>query len=86
MFEDECQETGDSGGGWELIDAEAASTDGEGKVVRNEFGEKTGMERVKEALEAHEWVLEGGEAQDRGGFLGLDEEIEGEESREEGGD
>ncbi|KAG6989836.1 hypothetical protein G7Y79_00063g093870 [Physcia stellaris] len=45
-WEDLCREAG----GWEWIDGEA-----EGEGTRNEFGEKVGIARLIEALEAHEW-------------------------------
>ncbi|KAL8951710.1 MAG: hypothetical protein Q9222_002323 [Ikaeria aurantiellina] len=40
-------------GNWEYIDSEATG--------KNEFGEKVGLERLKEALEANEWDGSGGE-------------------------
>ena len=54
-------------GGWEYIDAEATGT--------NEFGEKVGMDRLKEALEATEWEGGDGGIEDEGldEMLGLNE-------------
>ncbi|KAF4451490.1 Increased recombination centers protein 6 [Fusarium austroafricanum] len=44
---------------WDEICAEAGlefvSVDGKGDTGRNEFGEKTGVARVKQALEANDW-------------------------------
>ncbi|KAL6721588.1 hypothetical protein ACLMJK_000692 [Lecanora helva] len=47
-------------GGWEWIDGELAvggdyQEQDEGQEQRNEFGERVGISRLKEALEAHEW-------------------------------
>lgn len=45
-------------GSWEWIDGELdgkVEWKGEGKKERNEFGERRGIERLKEALEACEW-------------------------------
>lgn len=55
-WEDLCRECG----GWEWIDSEA--------IGKNEFGEKVGMERLREALEAYEWDAGGA-----GGDLSADE-------------
>ncbi|KAL8710063.1 MAG: hypothetical protein Q9220_005334 [cf. Caloplaca sp. 1 TL-2023] len=43
-------------GNWEYIDSEATG--------KNEFGEKVGLDRLKEALEANEWDGEGGTSDD----------------------
>ncbi|KAL8930634.1 MAG: hypothetical protein Q9208_000505 [Pyrenodesmia sp. 3 TL-2023] len=48
-WEDLCRECG----GWEWIDNEATG--------KNEFGEKVGLERLQETLEANEWEEDGGE-------------------------
>ena len=63
-------------GGWEVIDGQAA------KGTKNEFGEKAGWERVKEALEANSW--EGGEEGDELEGLGMDfaDFVEGEVDEE----
>lgn len=45
-------------GSWEWIDGELVGrveSNGKGKTERNEFGEKIGIERLKEALETCEW-------------------------------
>ncbi|CAF9908471.1 hypothetical protein IMSHALPRED_006683 [Imshaugia aleurites] len=45
-------------GSWEWIDGELngkVESNGEGKEERNEFGERLGIERLKEALEACDW-------------------------------
>ncbi|KAI4189459.1 MAG: hypothetical protein LQ346_005103 [Caloplaca aetnensis] len=49
-WEDLCRECG----GWEWIDIEATG--------KNEFGEKVGLERLQETLEANEWDEGGGDA------------------------
>ncbi|GME28164.1 hypothetical protein GTA08_BOTSDO04110 [Neofusicoccum parvum] len=56
--------------GFEYVDAEK-------KGERNEFGEKVGMERVREALEANDWEGGGGEEADFEDFeagLGSDDD------------
>jgi len=57
-WEDLCGECG----GWEWIDGELDGTSemksGAKEERRNKFGERVGLERLKEALEANEW--EGG--------------------------
>lgn len=50
-WENLCQECG----GWEWIDGEVDGEIGRGKGDRNEFGEKTGLPRLLEALEANDW-------------------------------
>lgn len=50
LLEMSCDEWEDLGldcGGWQWIDSEAKG--------KNEFGEKLGLERLQEALEANEW-------------------------------
>ncbi|MCJ1343733.1 hypothetical protein MMC31_001929 [Peltigera leucophlebia] len=49
-WEDLCRECG----GWEWVDEEVSRDEGNGG--RNEFGEKTGLPRLLEALEANEWA------------------------------
>ncbi|KAL8803647.1 MAG: hypothetical protein Q9182_003062 [Xanthomendoza sp. 2 TL-2023] len=44
---DEWEDLGLDSGGWQYIDSTASG--------KNEFYESTGLERLKEALEAHEW-------------------------------
>ena len=66
-WEDVCQDSG----GWEWIDSEATG--------KNDFGEYTGLARLKEALEANEWdaggeVIDGTEAADLDAELGLGNE------------
>ena len=63
-WEDLCRECG----GWEWIDGTLegyANTSQEKKTqeqeVVNEYGEKVGMARLKEALEANEWEYQGGD-------------------------
>lgn len=56
-------------GGWEVIDGEAKAG------TKNEFGEKVGWERVREALKANSW--EGGAEDDDLEDLGLDLDFEG---------
>lgn len=51
-------------GGWEVVDGEAKAG------AKNDFGEKAGWERVREALEANNW--EGGADDDDPEDLGLD--------------
>ncbi|KAL9610040.1 MAG: hypothetical protein Q9167_005225 [Letrouitia subvulpina] len=56
-------------GGWEWINSEAQG--------KNSFGEKVGMERLKEALEANEWEGVGGDLEEDDDILedlGLEEE------------
>ncbi|MCJ1308967.1 hypothetical protein MMC25_002622 [Agyrium rufum] len=48
----EWEEIGDDCGGWEFIDGCLSEEESKG---RNEFGEKLGIPRLIEALEAHEW-------------------------------
>ena len=74
-WEDVCRECG----GWEWIDGELGGAEKEGKTgvkeeERNAFGEKVGLERLREALEANEW--EGGDADegDLSDDLGLGED------------
>ena len=86
-WEDVCRECGS----WEWIDGtvdakpagEAAPGNGKredkGGGIVNEFGEKTGIARLFEALEANEWESAGGEIDDSGGLL-FDEEDEEEEA------
>ncbi|MCJ1428887.1 hypothetical protein MMC29_006798, partial [Sticta canariensis] len=50
-WEDLCRECG----GWEWIDGEVGSEMGKGKGDRDEFGEKFGLPRLLEALEANDW-------------------------------
>ncbi len=70
---EEWEDFGIENGGWEVVDAEVEA----GK--NNEFGEKTGWERVKEALEANNW--DGGDGDGevdlKGLELGLEEIDEG---------
>lgn len=73
-WEDICRECG----GWEWIDGEVDGVE-DSKVLgreesRNEFGEKVGLERLKEALEANEW--EGGieEVDSLSDDLGIEED------------
>lgn len=47
MSSDEWEDLGLDCGGWQWIDSEAKG--------KNEFGEKLGLERLQEALEANEW-------------------------------
>ncbi|KAL8760192.1 MAG: hypothetical protein Q9199_000214 [Rusavskia elegans] len=47
MSNDEWEDLGLDCGGWQWIDSEAKG--------KNEFGEKLGLERLQEALEANEW-------------------------------
>lgn len=56
-------------GGWEVVDGEAKAG------TLNEFGEKAGWERVREAFEANSW--EGGAEDDDLEDLGLDLDFEG---------
>ncbi|CAF9926962.1 MAG: hypothetical protein ALECFALPRED_003590 [Alectoria fallacina] len=61
-------------GSWEWIDGELdgkMDLNGEGKKERNEFGERIGLERLKEALEACEW--EGAEVDTISDNLGLED-------------
>ena len=69
-FEDACEEVV----GWEVIDGEASGRDSNGKEIRSMYGEKMGMERVREACEAYEWNSGAGDeeavdAEDDDGFL-----------------
>lgn len=56
-------------GGWEVVDGEVKAG------TKNEFGEKAGWERVREALEANSW--EGAAEDDDLEDLGLDLDFEG---------
>lgn len=73
-WEDVCRECG----GWEWIDGELDGVEDHKSTgiakSRNAFGEKIGLERLKEALEANEW--EGGDPDtgDLSDDLGLGED------------
>lgn len=73
---EEWEDWGIEHGGWEVIDGNAKAG------TKNEFGEKAGWERAKEALEANNW--EGGEVGDDLEDIGLDlaELVEGEVDEE----
>lgn len=92
-------------GSWEWIDGELdgkGESNAEGKKERNDFGEKVGIERLKEALEACEWEgadvdtvsddlgLEDGfgdeAAQVEREFMGLNMAVNGGEGADEGED
>ena len=56
-WEDICRQEG----GWEYIDGKIeAGTNSKREEMKNEFREKVGLERLKEALEANEWESSGG--------------------------
>ncbi|KAL9640403.1 MAG: hypothetical protein Q9164_000285 [Protoblastenia rupestris] len=62
-------------GGWEYVDGcigKPMEGDEKGKVPTNEFGEKMGLARLKEMLEANEW-----EGKDGGGLGDVLDEDEG---------
>ncbi|KAL9131816.1 MAG: hypothetical protein Q9217_000343 [Psora testacea] len=79
-WEDLCRDAG----GWEYIDGSIDPPREGGQnvmVPTNEFGEKVGLARLEEALEANEWGDGGVEAMEDGeGFgnaLALEEDLDG---------
>ncbi|KAL8674995.1 MAG: hypothetical protein Q9168_000589 [Polycauliona sp. 1 TL-2023] len=67
MSNDEWEDLGLDCGGWQWIDSEANG--------KNEFGEKLGLDRLQEALEANEW--DGGGDDFDMDAAGLEEELLG---------
>ena len=64
-------------GGWEYVDGcigMPTEGDEKGKVPTNEFGEKMGLARLKEVLEANEW--EGNDGGGLGDVLDEDEKLD----------
>ena len=84
--EEEWEDLGRECGGWEYIDGgiplssagDGSKVAGKGKGDRrtNQYGEKVGMDRLVEALEANEWESGAG-----GGLDELDDDGEGEEMK-----
>ena len=63
-WEDCCWESGLEFVHHRAVKSTATKKDGGGEKVRNEFGEKMGISRVLEALQANEWSGGGGDVDD----------------------